>query len=80
MRGLRKRMPETKTQHELDTYLAAHRRAFAWAERALLYRSAGKFARAKAAVDRVNHWMREIALRAPEPSYGTLSARTKKHC
>jgi hypothetical protein len=78
MRGPKKRMPGTNAQYEFDTYLAAHRRAFAWAERALIYRSAGKFARAKAAVERVNHWMREIALLVPEPPYSTVAARPNK--
>ena len=73
-------MPEAKIQHEFNTYLAAHRRAFAWAERALLYRSAGKFARAKAAVERTNHWMREIAQLASEPRYSAVAARANKRC
>jgi hypothetical protein len=71
-------MHQTKRRHDFGTYLAAHRRAYAWAERALLYRSAGKFARARAAVERVNHWMHHIAMLAPQPQYGAAAARGKK--
>jgi hypothetical protein len=42
------------------TYLAAHRHAYSWAEKALRYRRSGKFARAKAAVEKVEQWLQKI--------------------
>ena len=45
-----------------DTYLRAHQRAYAWAEKAMLYRSAGKFSQAQAAVTTVERWLRKIAV------------------
>jgi hypothetical protein len=47
-------MHNTKRCPDFDTYLAAHQRAYVWAERALRFRSAGKFAQAEKAVERVN--------------------------
>ena len=43
-------------------YLQAHQHAYAWAEKAMVCRSTGKFAQARAAVAKVNHWLRRIAM------------------
>jgi hypothetical protein len=48
-----------KSRKRLGTYLKAHKRAHAWAEKAILYRSAGKVAQAKAAAQRARHWLRK---------------------
>jgi Tfp pilus assembly protein PilX len=58
MRTQKKRLDTER----LSAYLKAHHRAFAWAEKALRYRSAGKMPQVKAAVARVNHWMSKIAV------------------
>jgi CheY-like chemotaxis protein len=54
------RIKKTVRRFDFDAYLAAHRRAYLWAERAMMYRSAGNFPQAQVAVDYVGHWMREI--------------------
>ena len=61
------RMHNTKCCPDFDTYLVAHQRAYVWAERALRFRSAGKFAQAEKAVERVNLWLHRLASRAPLP-------------
>lgn len=71
-------MRKSKRGHDFDTYIVAHRRAYAWAERALLYRGVGKGAQAKAAVEKVNHWMHQIAMLAPQPEHGAVLSRDKK--
>jgi hypothetical protein len=43
-------------------YLQAHQHAYAWAQKAMVCRSAGKLAQARAAVAKVNHWLRRIAM------------------
>jgi hypothetical protein len=53
-----------------DPYLAAHQRAYAWAEQAMRYRSAVQFAQSGAAVEKVQHWLGKIA------ALGTARART----
>jgi len=45
-----------------DAYLKAHQRAFAWAEKAMLFRSADKIAEARAAVRNVQRWVRMITM------------------
>jgi hypothetical protein len=60
------RMHDTKHCHESDTYLVAHQRAYAWAERALRFRSLGKFAQAKKAVEQVNLCLQHLAMLAPQ--------------
>jgi hypothetical protein len=47
---------------ELTTakYIEAHRRAYAWADKALAYRNTGKVAQAKAAEQKAMHWLRRI--------------------
>ena len=55
-------MPIKKKSHKrLASYVQAHQRAHAWAEKAVLYRAAGKVAQAKAAVKRARHWLRKVA-------------------
>jgi hypothetical protein len=44
-----------------DPYVAAHQRAYAWAEKAMLSRSAAQFVEAGAAVEKVQHWLSKIA-------------------
>jgi hypothetical protein len=51
-----------KKKSKSSTYvLLAHRRAHAWAEKALLYRAAGKLAQAKAAAQKAHEWVRKAA-------------------
>jgi len=51
-----------KQKFKSSTYvLQAHRRAHAWAEKAILYRAAGKVAQAKAAAQKARHWLRKAA-------------------
>jgi hypothetical protein len=50
-----------KKKCERSAYVRAHERAYAWAEKALLYRSAGKVAQAKAAAQKARHWLRRAA-------------------
>jgi hypothetical protein len=50
-----------KSRKRLGTYVEAHQRAHAWAEKAILYRSAGKVAQAKAAAYRARHWLKKAA-------------------
>jgi hypothetical protein len=45
-----------------EPYVAAHQRGFAWAEKAMAYRSAAQFTEAKAAVEKVQHWLSKIAM------------------
>jgi len=61
------RMHNTKYCHAFDPYLVAHQRAYAWAEKAVRFRSAGEFAQAKKAVERVNLWLYRLASLAPQP-------------
>jgi len=67
-------MRKTKRGHDFDTYVVAHQRAYSWAERAVQYRGAGKGAQARAAVEKVNQWMRRIAMLAPQPEHGAVPA------
>jgi hypothetical protein len=60
-------MHNTNHCHDFDTYLVAHQRAYAWAERALRFRAAGKLAQAEKAVERVNLWLHRLASLAPSP-------------
>jgi hypothetical protein len=72
------RMHNTKRCQDFDTYVVAHRRAYAWAEKALCFRSAGKFAQAKAAVERVDHWLHHLAMLVPQPRAAHPRADAKK--
>jgi hypothetical protein len=44
------------------TYVKAHQRAFAWAEKAIAERHAGKRAQAKASVEKSRYWLRKITM------------------
>ena len=46
-------------QRKRAMYVAAHQRAYAWAEKALGYRKAGKIAQAKAAAQKAQHWLKK---------------------
>ena len=48
--------------HAFEPYLAAHQRAYTRAEKALRYRCSDKFVHAKAAVERVEYWVRKIGV------------------
>jgi hypothetical protein len=53
--------------HPFAAYLVAHQRAYMWAERATLYRSAGNFSQAEEAVESARFWMGEIeSMSVPE--------------
>jgi len=71
-------MHNTKRCHDLDTYVVAHQRAYAWAEKALLYRSAGKSAQAKAAAEKAKHWLRQLPMLAPQPKFGAPTGRRRE--
>jgi hypothetical protein len=43
-----------------ELYLEAHQHAFAWAEKAIVLRSATKLAEATAAANHARHWLRVI--------------------
>jgi hypothetical protein len=49
-------------RRNFDFYVAAQPRANAWAEKAILYCSAAQFARAGAAVERVQSWLSKVAV------------------
>jgi hypothetical protein len=68
------RTQNTRRHRDFETYLEAHQRAYDWAARAHFYRCASKFAQAKAAVERVQHWLRQIAMLET----GASSAKPKK--
>jgi hypothetical protein len=53
-------MPQSPRLLDDHTYFEAHQHAFTWAEKAMLFRSAGNIAEAIAAVDRVRHWLEII--------------------
>jgi hypothetical protein len=55
------RIKNNPRRHSI-AYLKAHQRAFAWAEKAMIYRSADKIAEAKAAVRNVRRWVRAITM------------------
>jgi hypothetical protein len=71
-------MHETKRCHDFDAYVVAHQRAYVWAEKALRFRAAGKFARAKAAVERANRWLRHLAMLVPQPRAAYQPVRKRK--
>ena len=43
--------------NDSPAYLEAHQQAFAWAEKAMILRSAAKIAEAKAAINHAHHWL-----------------------
>jgi hypothetical protein len=53
----------------LDAYLVAHQRAYMWAVRATMYRGAGNFPQAEAAVESARYWLGEIASMAPPDAH-----------
>ena len=56
-----------------DPYVVAHQRAYAWAGKAMAYRSAVQSTRAKAAVDKVQHWLSKIAALEAAPAQYDLT-------
>jgi hypothetical protein len=71
-------MPKKKRRHDFDAYVAAHQRAYFWADKALRYRSAGKFAQAQAAVERAIKWLRHLAMLVPQPRTAHPPASKKR--
>jgi hypothetical protein len=67
-----------KRCQDFDAYVVAHQRAYAWAEKALRYRAAGKLAQAKAAVERVNYWLRHLAMLVPQSRAAQVPADVRK--
>jgi hypothetical protein len=57
-------MHNVNQSEDLDAYLAAHQRAYDWAERALRFRSTGDFVEAKVAAETAHHWLRHLAVLA----------------
>jgi hypothetical protein len=55
-----KRRPALDIQCRFATYLKAHQRAYAWAERAIAYRQTGKTAQAKAAEQKARQWLKNV--------------------
>jgi hypothetical protein len=43
----------------LHKRVGLYKRAYAWADKALAYRKAGKFAQAKAAAQKARYWLRK---------------------
>jgi hypothetical protein len=66
-----KNKPQART---FDTYVEAHKRAFAWAHKAVAYRHVGKFSQAKTAVQKVNHWLRRILALETQAARVTLKS------
>ena len=56
-----------KSRHP-SAYVEAHQRAYAWADKAIAYRSAGKLAQAKAATEKARYWLRKITLLQGRPA------------
>jgi hypothetical protein len=54
-----------KKRRPAQLYLEAHQRAYAWANKALAYRIAGKFVQAKAAAKRARLWLRRVLAHKP---------------
>ena len=55
-------MATKKTSRAVRLYVEAHQRAYAWADKAMVYRHAGKIAQATAATQKARHWLRKIKL------------------
>jgi two-component system, chemotaxis family, response regulator Rcp1 len=65
---------------DLDAYLAAHRRAYLWAERAMMYRSAGDCPQARVAVDYARHWLHEVESMDAHRPQGRFDSSASKEC
>jgi hypothetical protein len=48
--------------HSFDPYLAAHQRAYSWAEKVLRYRCGGNLAQAEAALEKVEHRLHKVVV------------------
>jgi uncharacterized RmlC-like cupin family protein len=75
----RKSMPRTggvSAQRNTATYVKAHKRAYAWAEKAIADRHAGKPAQAKAAAEKSRYWLGKIA--RLEAAAGKRQRRAKR--
>jgi hypothetical protein len=67
-------MPIRKKSHKrLASYVQAHQRDRAWAEKAILYSAAGKVAQAKAAVKRARHRLRKVVALESQAARGNCS-------
>src|SRR5580704_2457421 len=67
-------MPQKfRRSYDLHSYVHAHQHAFAWAEKALLFRSADKSAQAIAAVDQARKWLRIIKELEPQGDQECIS-------
>ena len=55
-------MATKKTSRTVRLYIEAHQRAYAWADKAMVYRHAGKIAQATAATQKARYWLRKIKL------------------
>jgi hypothetical protein len=65
MRTENKRRPRA-----FDTYVKAHQCAYAWAEKAVRHRCAGKFPQAKDAVEKVQSALRKISVLEAQAARG----------
>jgi 2-methylaconitate cis-trans-isomerase PrpF len=52
-------MATKKTSRTVRLYVEAHQRAYAWADKAMVYRHAGKIAQATAATQKARRWLRK---------------------
>lgn len=52
-------MATKKKRRTVRRYVDAHKRAYAWAGKALAYRRAGKSAQARAAAQKARYWLRK---------------------
>jgi hypothetical protein len=67
-------MPQSlQRSDDLRAYLQAHQHAFAWAEKAVIFRSAAKTAQATAAVDQARQWLRIIRELEPQGKQQCIS-------
>jgi hypothetical protein len=53
-------MQNNRRPNDSPAYFEAHQRAYQWAEKAIVLRSAAKIAEAKVAANHARHWLRII--------------------
>jgi AAA+ superfamily predicted ATPase len=64
-----------KTCRPIGPYVKAHQRAYAWADKALGYRKAGKRALAKAAAQKARYWLCKVKLLGAQTASGAKRAK-----
>jgi hypothetical protein len=64
-----------KTRRPLGAYVKAHQRAYAWADKALDYRKAGKRALATVAAQKARYWLGKVKLLGARAASGAKRAK-----